>query len=245
MRFILYAMVIVIFCGNETVFSQQLRNILHEKAKNGHKVLSYKELWQALAEIDLVEDAGRKIRLFYTNRIQDKTIRSVTDNNNGWNREHLWPQSRGTQKLPMKSDLHHVHPVDASVNRRRGNLDFGEDGKPEGEAPNTFIGKRNFEPRNEIKGDIARSLFYMDIRYEGRSGNPDLQLVKKFVTRKSNNVGNLCMLLIWHKEDPVDTIERNRHDRVARIQGNRNPFIDTPSVANQLFGSKCETRNNF
>ncbi len=230
----------------QSAVAHSLRVTLHEKARSGHKALPYKKLWSVLADLDKDVCAQGRLRLFYTDRTQDKTLsgRRNNSNKNAWNREHLWPQSRGAKKFPMKSDLHHVRPADASVNNNRGNLDFGEGGRPEGEAPDTFMSATTFEPRDEIKGDIARSLFYMDVRYEGSGREPDLQLVKKVqTTREGRHMGNLCQLLIWHQKDPVDQSERRRHGRIAEIQGNRNPFIDDPEVAEQLYGDQCSTKS--
>ncbi|NQX80206.1 MAG: endonuclease [Hyphomicrobiaceae bacterium] len=239
MPIVIYLAIMFLTSSSKDVTSQSMRSMLHKKAKYGHKVLAYNKLWHALPNIYAIKTNNSMLTLFYTNRVIDKSNRVVKDKRNGWNREHLWPQSRGSKLLPMKSDLHHIRPVDASVNRSRSNLDFGAGTKPEGEAPNTFLGKVTFEPRDAIKGDIARSMFYMDVRYEGKDNEPDLQLVKKIQTRKGTRVGNLCQLLIWHKTDPVDDIEYTRHERIVKIQGNRNPFIDTPSAADNLYDKDC------
>ena len=127
-------------------------------------------------------------------------------------------------------------------------MDFGRvpNGKPLAEAPGTRYDPtlNIFEPRDAIKGDIARILFYMDVRYEGdQTKEPDLRLVealprdlRRGVDRNGNGYfSNISTLLKWHEQDPVDEMERRRQDRVFEIQGNRNPFIDHPEWVGPVF----------
>jgi len=129
-------------------------------------------------------------------------------------------------------------PTDASVNQRRGHLGFDEGGSPEGEAPDTFLNGDSFERRDAVKGDVARALFYVDVRYEGWFGEPDLVLVDG-TTGSGNRMGDLCTLLEWHLADPVATEEIARNDAIKAFQGNRNLFIDDPDLAGHLYGAKC------
>lgn len=96
----------------------------------------------------------------------------------------------------------------------------------------------SFEPRDAIKGDVARMLFYMDVRYNGERGLPDLRLVDRTGTR-GVEMGRLCTLLRWHAADPVDDRETARHERIAAIQGNRNPFVDQPELAARVYDGQC------
>ena len=95
-----------------------------------------------------------------------------------------------------------------------------------------------------LKGDIARILFYMDVRYEGGEDEPDLA-----VTEALNNVadvpniGKLSTLLDWHLQDPVDDFEMSRNEVIYGIQGNRNPFIDHPEYVSILWGSDGSLSN--
>lgn len=149
-----------------------------------------------------------------------------------WNREHVWPQSHGLEGAPGKSDLHHIRPCENQVNSTRGDKDFGElngTGEPIPGAPGTYVDpdQEIIEPRDEVKGDIARMLFFMDIRYEGVGEGRDLELVNQQRTR-GPRLGRLDALLKWHEQDPVDEIERQRNQRIYEHQENRNPFIDHP-----------------
>lgn len=222
----------------------QLRSDTHLRLVTGHNPIGYRQTDEAMEEIHADPTLPGNLILFYTGRSQDKDIWVDSDGQNGWNREHLWPQSRGTRSFPMKSDLFHLMPTDVSVNQRRGNLNFDFGGIPEGEAPGTFLDDDSFEPRAEVKGDVARALFYMDVRYEGTHGEPDLMLVDALPSIDSNSVGNLCTLLAWHKSDPPSADERQRNDRTQSIQGNRNVFIDEPDLVDAIFGAGCETLAN-
>lgn len=218
---------------------EALRDQLNAEMSAGHQRIGYAATVPAL--IRLYADPGNpeNILLFYTGRSQDKDLGVNEDGRNGWNREHLWPQSHGAGSEPMRSDLHHLKPTDASVNARRGSLDFDDGGAPEGEAPDTFLDGDSFEPRDEVKGDVARALFYMDVRYDGAGGEPDLVLVDRS-TGRGSTLGDLCTLLSWHEGDPVDDGERARNDLIAEIQGNRNAFVDRPELAAALYGADCD-----
>ncbi|MEO1308036.1 MAG: endonuclease [Pseudomonadota bacterium] len=160
----------IVFCSVPVALAAQtveeLRSDLQAALKTGHLPIAFSQTDEAMAELYADPLAPGNIVLFYTGRSQNADLWVNVDAQDGWNREHLWPQSRGVRPAPMKSDLHALRPTDASVNQRRGNLNFDEGGDPEGEAPNTFRDADSFEPRDEVKGDVARALFYMDVRYE-------------------------------------------------------------------------------
>ena len=95
-----------------------------------------------------------------------------------------------------------------------------------------------FEPRDEDKGDVARIIFYMDVRYEGDSGELDLEMTENYQYGNSPRHAVRSTLLVWHNQDPVDDFERNRNNVIYDYQGNRNPFIDHPELVNHLWGDK-------
>ena len=223
----------------QTISTEQLRQEIHQRLVSGHSPIGYSQTDEAMAEIDQDPNTPDNLILFYTGRSQDKDKWVSSNAQDGWNREHLWPQSRGTRAAPMKSDLHHLMPTDASVNQHRSNLNFDNGGSPEGEAPDTFLDDDSFEPRDDIKGDVARALFYMDVRYEGTNGEPDLNLVDELPVTGGTSIGDLCTLLSWHQSDPVSNAEKTRNDRIQTRQGNRNLFIDEPELANKIFGPEC------
>src|SRR5690606_23864492 len=94
-----------------------------------------------------------------------------------WNREHTWAKCHGdfgTSPGPG-TDVHHLRPTDVNVNSTRGNKDFDNGGSPVDECDGCLSDGDSFEPRDEVKGDVARMIFYMAIRYEGDDSYPDLE----------------------------------------------------------------------
>lgn len=215
-----------------------LRSQINLSLRDGHQRISYSAAYDALANIFEDPENPDNVILFYTNRSQLKTLRVGVDGRDGWNREHLWPQSRGAENVPARSDLYLLRPTDATVNSRRGNLDFDEGGNPEGEAPGTFFDTNSFEPRDGIKGDVARAAFYVDVRYEGNGNEPDLVLVD-IPTGRGTAMGQLCTLLDWHIQDPPDALELQVNDAIETLQGNRNIFVDQPELANTIYAARC------
>lgn len=147
----------------------------------------------------------------------------------GMNVEHTWPQSFFNRSLPMRSDLHHLLTTFMHPNSLRGNLPFGEVGKAREYSNNggAKIGGGVFEPPDFSKGKVARAVLYFYMRYFDRNitqGN--------FNRRFWDN--NLEMFLRWNREHPPDSDELIRNNRVESFQGNRNPFIDDPSLAERI-----------
>lgn len=167
---------------------------------------------------------------------------------NGWNREHVWPQSHGGNDDGLKvgdelggADLHHVRPSDAGVNSSRGNKPYGESGENPTEKYGTNPAKdclggtfntTYFEPLDNVKGDVARIVLYVWVRWGAEWGAEDANDPFNSVTEVFESVDRL---LEWCALDPVDTWEMGRNDVVESIQGNRNVFIDYPELAWLIF----------
>ena len=158
-----------------------------------------------------------------------------------WNREHIYPQSRGgfadgTEDTPDginiwlpsnaddilagHADAHHIRAEDGPQNTTRSNRDYGLDYN----GPVGNLGS--------WKGDVARALFYMAVRYNALSvvnGNPPDTTV--------GQMGDLASLLQWNTQDRADDFEMNRNNYIYTWQVNRNPFIDYPLLANYVFGA--------
>ena len=111
------------------------------------------------------------------------------------------------------------------------------------EETSCFVSEYTFEPRDDVKGDVARMIFYMDLRYEGGGVEPDLEVVD-YISLQDNypspEMGRLSTLLQWHEEDPPDAFERNRNEVIYSWQGNRNPFIDRPEFVNFMYSESFE-----
>ena len=221
--------------------SSDIKTILHNLIDE-HVSGSYALLKTILPLSDADPNDSNKMILLYTGRSQGGTI-AQNNEADGWNREHVWPLSKlgGDTGLTAGHDAHHIRPADVSVNKDRGNLEFGVASNIEQDtyAPGSSyckISSEYFEPRDEVKGDIARMLFYMAIRYEGDvNGEADLELVFSAHGASTFEFGNLALLLEWNRLDPVDDFERNRNNVIYTYQKNRNPFIDYPSLADLIW----------
>lgn len=167
-----------------------------------------------------------------------------------WNREHTWPDSRGLAGGgPDYTDLHQLRPCNPSVNSSRNNDPYGLGGgswwdpQPSTNSYFTGVGNGAFVPGTNDRGEMARAMMYMDVRYDGTDASTtDLVLVNGFPS--GNQMGDLALLLAWHFEDPVNADERLRNflvfDNVANpsyYQGNRNPFVDRPEFVWAIFGT--------
>ena len=222
---------------------ENLDAALGDLARAGHRQLSYDEVWPALEVTDAAPGADGAVLLFYSGRTApeaDKVSGRLNPDHgpDSWNREHLWPRSRGVgEDGPAATDLHHIRATDVTCNEARGSLDFDRGGGPVPECAFRQDGN-SIEPRDEIKGDLARMLFYMDVRYDGVDGEADLRLVPG-PPDGEGTLGHLCRLLSWHIADPLERDEIARHDRIVAEQGNRNPFVDRPDIAAKLFGPRC------
>jgi len=138
-----------------------------------------------------------------------------------WNREHVWPQSLlgvDAGGINVASDLHNLKPADPGENSSRSNKYF-----------DNITSSVAYEPPDEVKGDIARILFYMIVMYD------NLNLVDQ--APDIYEMALLSVLLSWHEQDPVDAFEQNRNDVIYSYQFNRNPFIDYPHFVELIFGS--------
>lgn len=159
----------------------------------------------------------------------------------GINCEHLWPQSKGTKTGYAKSDMHHLLPVRAVVNQARGNLPFGEvddeaathwyyrdqnERQPpvaSGRDLYSELGQGNFEPPEELKGDIARAVFYVYVMYND-------QVDVSFLADQ------LFTLRSWHATDPPDAREKARSRKIGEYQnGKANPFVLDASLVERLW----------
>ncbi len=227
--------------GTAGLSGDSLKEVLHNIIKN-HTTLSYAAVKEALKVTDQDTIDTTKVICFYTGWTYSKT--EFGNGSEQWNREHVWSKSHGNfgNSAPAGTDLHHLRPADASVNSAKSNRDFdwGTTQYIDGSGPTQCYESPNaWEPRDAVKGDVARMIFYMATRYEGDSGEPDLEIVD-YVNSAPNNdslYGKLSTLLLWNDSDPVDNWERNRNDIIYYdYQNNRNPFIDHPEFIHLIWG---------
>ncbi len=219
-----------------------LKSALHDIISANQKVLSYDEVWTALMKTDEDPNNSNNVILLYTGWSYPKNQKGGQTTN--WNREHTWAKSQGgfgTSKGPG-TDIHHLRPTDVTVNSSRGNKYFDNGGNAVTDGSRYGGGSGvtgcktdgdSWEPRDAVKGDVARMLFYMAVRYEA-GDKVDLELAEYSST--SGLHGKLSVLLKWHNEDPVDDWERTRNNKIYDIQNNRNPFIDHPEYVAEIWG---------
>ena len=229
------------------------------------------DTWDILELAD--EDPGNASRILDVYR--NASYAKEGGGNSFYNREHTWPKSYGfpndgSTNYPY-TDCHHLMLCDSSYNSSRSNKPYRycssqcsekttDVNNGQGGGTGVYPGNSNWtDGANESgtwevwidrRGDIARALFYMDLRYEGGTHGttgvtePDLILTDQtslIVADTSSNqsvayMGYLSELYQWHVEDPVDALEQARNDVVFGFQGNRNPFVDHPEWADCLYG---------
>ncbi len=224
----------------------ELNNII-----DGHTEFSYSQVWDQLKYTDEDPNNSNNVLLLYTGW-------SYPKNDNGgavteWNREHTWAKSHGGfgTTMPTGTDLHHLRPTDVTVNSARGNLYF-DNGGSQYSDPSRYGQSGTFptgcyrdgdswEPRDEVKGDVARMIFYMATRYEGENGEVDLEVYDGIPSNGSDPLhGVLSTLLAWHNSDPVSAWEVRRNNRIYERQGNRNPYIDHPEYVQAVWGGTVD-----
>jgi endonuclease I len=195
----------------------QLRTII----RAGFVAISYGESRYILDDTDRDPNNANNVILIY----RGTSVSGVWDGGITWNREHVWPQSLlgvdvNNDSKNVGSDLQNLKPANPSENSSRSNKYFAD--------TTTSI---SYAPRQEVKGDIARILFYMVIMYDY------LTLVNVTGTQEPAlyQMAQLNLLLLWHTLDPVDDFERNRNEIIFSYQKNRNPFIDYPEFVNMIW----------
>lgn len=206
---------------------EQLKTALHNIIKN-HTEYPYSQTDELLMETDEDPNNSNNVILLYKGTSQAKS--TFGGGANDWNREHVWAKSHGDfgDSPPHGTDLHHLRPEDASVNSDRGNKDFDNGGVQHSEATGCYYDDDSWEPRDAVKGDVARMLFYMEVRYEGDNGELDLEVVNWVNSAPEPEHGKFSALYQWHQDDPPDAFEINRNNVIYSYQDNRNPFVDHP-----------------
>lgn len=223
--------------GAGATLKTNLHNIISKDYWNGflssptHNVRSYDDARTALQITDVDPNNPNNIILIYTGA----SVPKVWDSGHTWSREHQWPDSMGINGTsPAYSDLQNLRPIDPGVNSARGNKSYG-------------IGGSYWDPDHGLacRGRVARSMFYMNTRYNGTAPNPSLNLILvNGDPPTSNQLGDLASMLAWHYAYPVDDVERRRNEVVfsntlnsSYYQGNRNPYVDHPEYVWAIYGT--------
>ncbi|MDN3251339.1 endonuclease I family protein [Streptomyces mutabilis] len=205
-----------------------LKSSLHTIISDQTK-LSYSAVWDALKVTDQDPADSGNVILLYSGISRSKSLNG--GDTGDWNREHVWAKSHGdfgTATGPG-TDIHHLRPEDVRVNSVRGNKDFDNGGSGFTDSGGSLTDSDSFEPRDAVKGDVARMIFYMAVRYEGGDGWADLEVNGSVDNGSSPYIGKLDVLKQWNDEDPPDAFEQRRNQVIYDdYQHNRNPFVDHP-----------------
>ncbi len=241
----------------------ELKRALHDMIQP-QQTLSYGSgeghTWQGFWQTDRME--GNQVRDRYSNNVRNFNPEDTTASISDIDIEHVWAKSwfGGSLKVTPARDLFNLLPSDYSANRSKSNNPIGvvtqnPPGFDNGSAKRglstvTYPGEsvNVWEPADKWKGDFARIYFYMATCYwdvkdeDGNSlwGEESLRTLdgSEWPTLLSNVYS---LMLQWARQDPVDSIEIKRNDAVYHIQGNRNPFVDLPSLSEYIWGTMMDS----
>ncbi len=206
------------------------------------------DVWDVLRLTDLEPTNSENVLLIYgwenndntfsTDRTRSKLSTCHTSSCAGlWVREHTYPRSLGTPNLGFEnagSDAHSLRPIDNNRNNSRGNNKFAS-----GSGVSSYIpSSGTWYPGDEWKGDIARMMMYMYLRYPTQCLPTNVAVGSTSYSTFGDMVN---ILLEWNAEDPVGLHELNRNNVLEQIQGNRNPFIDNPYLATIIWNGPPAT----
>lgn len=228
--------------------SGELKTAIHDLIADFKLISSYNALPQYFAVTDVYPELqnGRKR---WWDMYSD--IPLYAPSFSGLNREHSFPKSwwGGSTSVSAYVDLNHLYPSEMDANMAKSNYPLGEVDRSEHITFQNGIStvgypvlgqgggaSRVFEPDDEYKGDFARTYFYMVTCYQNLTWKWTY-MVNQNVFPTLNN-WSAQLLMRWHRQDPVSDKETMRNDKVYGYQGNRNPFIDHPELAEYLWGDK-------
>jgi endonuclease G, mitochondrial len=207
---------------------EELYRDLNKLLSQSHRPLGYGEARRHLyGQVDKRPDGNLYYLYSGEGPKNESEVKDPTQQNLGnYNCEHVVPQSWFSKQSTPKADLHHLFTEQIQCNGSRGNYPLEETVGGES-IPQCGIvqhdGEKSFEP-NAGKGEVARATMYFVTRYPGKVGD----------TRNETQLEDFQQLLKWHKEYPVTDFERHRNDTIEDVQGNRNPFIDFPELAEKV-----------
>lgn len=198
----------------------QLQQMIDDHSDRG-----YNAAREFMFEILEVRDDGKLECVYTADRVAPDGTNTPGDQ---FNTEHTWPQSRGADTAPARSDVHHLFPADQVANSVRANYEFGNvdctESTCDWHREGSFLGPSAddsrdpvFEVRPERRGDVARVILYFSVRYD-----------------KAISSAEEAVLRDWHCNDPPDDYERTRNNNIEIFQNNRNPFIDRPDFVDRI-----------
>lgn len=259
-----------------TLRGSELKKELHLLLENTHNQLLYTpEIWNACDITDEDPENPNNVLLIYGwpkgQIFENKHMRSLNKNEKNrigniptsmrekkWEREHVFAKSLANPKLVTDryegyseigltagTDAHNLRPINGEWNNTRSNNKFID-----GKGNSKLIGYNYWYPGDEWKGDVARMIMYMFVRYGDQCLPTSIGIGQEVYIKDRD--GMIDLFLKWNEEDPVSPIEIKRNKYHGNIknqyaQGNRNPFIDNPYLANLIWGDnngKIKTAEN-
>ena len=222
----------------------ELKTAVYNLVHNFTRVSSYSALPSYFQKTDVYPESRRWWGMY-------SDIPFYAPSFSGLNREHSFPKSwwGGSQTVGAYVDLNHLYPSERAANTAKSNYPLGEVDRTRAlkfENGVCYVGTPArgqgggasyvFEPNEEYKGDFARTYFYMATCYQDLTWKYKYMVDQNLYPTLTPWAVNL--LLKWHREDPVSEKETDRNEEVYKIQGNRNPFIDMPELAEYIWGTK-------
>lgn len=207
--------------------NSDLYKALQSAMKSKHKhITNYQETRYIYKYTDCLKNDVTQISSFYSGGM----FSSTWDYGKTWNREHVWPNSKGDLAGDGENDIMMLRPTLSDENISRSNKAYGASSyyyNPNSESGGKY----------DVRGDVARVILYQYVRWGCINTGTKYNAVDIFGA--SGVIESLDVLLLWMSEDPVDTWEMGRNDAVQSITGTRNVFIDYPEYAWLLFGLDC------
>lgn len=226
----------------------ELKTAIHNLIHDFRTVSSYNNLPQYFQVTDVYPNSNRWWDMYSDIPLYVPKFSGVL------NREHSlpkswWKQNGSVEYTTAYVDLNHLYPSEQAANMAKSNYPLGELDASEKPIFDNGVSKvgypsagqgggstRVFEPDDEYKGDFARTYFYMATCYQDLHWAVNYMLANNVYP--TLNAWSVRLLLKWHRDDPVSDKETMRNDHVYSFQGNRNPFIDHPELAEYLWGDK-------
>jgi len=229
---------------NETIYGDDLHLALYQLLVSTHvRFTSYTSLRTHFYQTDGDPNQPGNLLLYYTGESREfleSFNAGYVGNNRNINREHVWSQSKFGNSTAVPgpyADVHHLRPADVNTNSSRGNKDFGlvTGTQTVVGVPDMLANSTTVYPNALYRGDVARNLFYVAVRY-GIFSTFNLTFADQ-VVGNGTQIGILYYLLLWNEQYPPTDVEHRRNDAAAIIQGNRNPFIDYPGMACKIWAN--------
>lgn len=229
------------FSVSQEEIRQQLTNLV--TATHFYELTYTPEVWNVLKIADLEFIDGEEVVLLYgfndddgiykTDRTRHKDLNCTQSSCIGlWNREHVFPRSLATPPMDTSypsagTDAHGLRAVDSQMNSSRSNRAFES-----GSGDSYITSNGNFYPGDEWKGDVARILMYLYLRYPTQCEAVTVGIGPSSYSFLADMPD---VFLEWNAEDPVSAFEIERNEVIYENQGNRNPFIDNPYLATMIW----------